>query len=383
MKRVVIWFVIVAGAWLGVKALGLAPRPSGVSDERSPISLLSKSADTRFTRAMGKHEFVFPRDHGPHRDFQSEWWYFTGNLVTDTGRRFGFQLTFFRFALNPISAVAPKRRSAWAANEVYEAHFALTDVGNQRFHSVSRSSRAALDMAGAQSEPFRVWVDDWSAAAETNAEVWPMRLTASSKEANISLVLEPLKGVVLQGEAGLSQKSAQSGNASYYYSYPRISAQGLVTVGSEQLHVEGLVWFDREWSTSALSEHQQGWDWLSVQFEDGSDFMFYRLRLLDGSTDRWSAGVWIDPQGGVETLGADAVEMIPTQWWASDQSGIRYPTSWKVSVKPKDMTFIIDPWVPGQEWRQRFRYWEGAVLASGRLGAKVLQGSGYLELVGY
>lgn len=383
MKRVFFLLVIVAGAWLAVNNLWLASRPGAVGDERSPVSLLSESADPRFSRAIGKHEFVFPRDHGPHRDFQSEWWYFTGNLITDTGQRFGFQLTFFRFALNPISATALPRQSAWAVNDVYEAHFALTDVGNQRFHSVSRSNRAALDMAGAQSEPFRVWVDDWSAAAEANAEVWPMRLTASTQEVNIALVLAPLKGMVLQGEAGLSQKSAQLGNASYYYSYPRLSATGRVSVGSEQMHVEGMAWFDREWSTSALSKNQQGWDWLSVQFDDGSDFMFYRLRQLDGSADRWSAGVWIDPQGGVEVLSAASVEMVPTQWWTSDQSGVRYPTTWKVSIKQKDMTLIVSPYIPGQEWRHRFRYWEGAILASGRLGTKEVQGSGYLELVGY
>lgn len=384
MKRLATIFVVVLGVWYFVQAPWLVPQPGAEVGVGSSTALLSNSADSRFSRAIGRHEFVFPLDHGPHRDFQSEWWYFTGNLVSDTGKRFGFQLTFFRFALNPIDSIASPRASAWAVNDIYEAHFALTDISKQRFHAVSRSSRAALDMAGARSAPFRVWIDDWSVEAGASTDVWPMRLHASTQDAGIALTLTPLKQLVLQGDAGLSQKSAQFGNASYYYSYPRVAASGSVTVGSERMQVEGLAWFDREWSTSSLGKEQQGWDWLSVQFEDGSDFMFYRLRLRDGGVDDRSAGVWIDSQGIVESLDASSVEMIPTQWWISDRSGIRYPTSWKVHLPKKKIDLIVSPFLAGQEWRQPFHYWEGAVSVSGaQSNLNELKGSGYLELVGY
>lgn len=386
MKRLAILIVMVIGVGYFVLAQWSAPRPGAQVGEGSPTALLSGAVDPRFSRAIGQHKFVFPLDHGPHRNFQSEWWYFTGNLVSGTGQRFGFQLTFFRFALDPIDPTAPPRESAWAVNDIYEAHFALTDISKQRFYASSRSSRAALDIAGAQPAPFRVWIDDWSVEADADAstDIWPMRLQASSVDVGIELLLMPLKQMVLQGDAGLSQKSAQPGNASYYYSYPRVAAHGSVRVGSEKMQVEGLTWFDREWSTSSLAKDQLGWDWLSVQFEDGSDFMFYRLRLRDGTVDSRSAGVWIDPQGIAEPLNASTVDMIPTDWWTSDTSGVKYPLSWKVLVKQKNINFVVAPLLAGQEWRQRFRYWEGAVSASGsRPGLNVLKGSGYLELVGY
>ncbi|MGR9101150.1 MAG: lipocalin-like domain-containing protein, partial [Gammaproteobacteria bacterium] len=245
----------------------------GVSLDRS----LSGDA-AGFEKALLPRRFGFPEDHGPHPGFRTEWWYFTGNLKEASGRRFGYELTFFRFALTPSVAATS---SAWRTNQLYMAHFAVTDAENGRFYADERFGRGANGLAGAGTGPFRVWLYDWSAASEKGA-FFPLRLKASSREFSIDLRLVAGKPFVLQGENGLSRKSPTPGYASYYYSNTRMQTRGVVAVGGKRLEVAGESWMDREWSTSALAKEQIGWDWFALRLSDDTEIMYYRFRRRDG-----------------------------------------------------------------------------------------------------
>ncbi|MFO8100846.1 MAG: lipocalin-like domain-containing protein [Dehalococcoidia bacterium] len=258
-----------------------------------------------FERVDTVRQFHFPADHGPHPDFRNEWWYFTGNLNDEEGNRYGFQLTFFRIAVSPDQM---ERESDWATRQVYMAHFAITDAGEKEFHGFERFSRGAVGLAGAELDPLRVWIEDWEMTSRTGNE-FPWYLSAASDETALSLTVEPLKDVVLQGEQGLSRKSQQAGNASYYYSITRLAAGGTITVGGVEHSVSGTAWLDREWGTSSLGENQTGWDWFALQLNDGSEVMYYQIRQKDGSADPNSQGVIVDAEGKVTRLRAADVEL--------------------------------------------------------------------------
>ena len=303
----------------------------------------------------------------------------TGNLRAANGRHVGFQLTFFRHALAPGTVA---RASAWGTTQTYLAHFAVTDTDSGRFLAFARSSRGALGLAGAEAEPLRVWLDDWSAEGEGPGGL-PMRLRAAEDGTAIDLSLESARPVVLQGERGLSRKGPEPGNASYYYSLTRMPARGTVRLAGLTLAVEGLAWMDREWSTSALGKGLAGWDWFALQLDDGRDLMFYQLRGRDGSIDRWSAGTLVDPRGGARPLARDDVRIEVLATWRSPRSGVTYPARWRLTDAPRDLVIELTPRIAGQELIVRPRYWEGAVLVQGREGGRPVAGHGYVELVGY
>lgn len=344
-----------------------------------PVSqALSGVPESGFARALAPRSFRFPADHGPHPEYQTEWWYFTGNLETSEGRRFGYQLTFFRMALAPG---APPRSSAWATNQAYMAHFALTDVAGKRFTFAERFSRAALGLAGAGGTPLAVWLEDWS-ARESAERPWSMKLHAVNGADSIDLDLASLKPVVLNGERGLSRKGSEPGNASYYYSIPRLESRGTLRVAGTTYRVTGLSWLDREWSSSALSGDQAGWDWFALQLDDGRDLMYYQLRKKDGSADRFSAGTLVAADGSVQHLSPEEVRLSPVDGWTSPVSGTRYPARWRLSVPSRRIELEVVPRLAGQELTTSFRYWEGAVAVKGA-GEAGGAGTGYLEMTGY
>lgn len=335
-----------------------------------------------FARALAPRTFAFPADHGPHPDFRTEWWYYTGNLRTPAGRPFGFELTFFRVGLAPPAPAAERRASAWASRELYVAHFALTDVAGRRFHVASRTSREALGLAGARARPFRVWLEDWSVEGEEPAG-FPVRLRAADGEMGIDLRLVADKPVLLQGDRGLSRKGPEPGNASYYYSVTRMGARGIVRVGGETLAVAGSAWMDREWSTSALGPGLAGWDWFAFQLDDGRDLMLYRLRRRDGSADALSAGTLVAADGTPRALAAADATIEVLEHWQSPRSGVRYPARWRVTVPAADLRLEVAPRLADQELIVGTRYWEGAVTIRGTAGGRAIGGEGYVELVGY
>jgi predicted secreted hydrolase len=330
-----------------------------------------------FARADRPRAFRFPEDHGPHAEYRSEWWYFTGNLRTRSGRPFGFQLTLFRFALAPAPAERP---SAWATGQVYMGHLALTDPEAERFHAFERFSRQALGLAGARSDPPRAWLEDWVVDQRADAG---FRVSAFSGDVGVDLALSPVKPVVLQGEAGLSQKSAEPGNASYYYSLTRMEARGTVRAAGPALAVDGLAWMDREWGTSALAPGQVGWDWFALQLDDGYDLMYYQLRRDDGTPDPFSKGTLVDPAGTARVLRVGELALEVLGDWRSPRDGVRYPARWRLRVLLADLQLEVRPLLPDQELHLAVRYWEGAVQVSGTRAGRPVGGRGYVELTGY
>ena len=388
MSRRVRPAIVLAAIALAVGAIGMVVLRSGGDGaaERGVEATLAASealapADVAgFARATAPRPFSFPADHGPHPEFRTEWWYYTGNLETAAGRHFGFQLTFFRIALAPPAAHLAT--STWSSRQLYLAHFALTDTARRRFRASSRLDREALGLAGARAAPFRVWLGDWSAESET-ADTLTVRLRAAEGDVAIDLVLAALKPVALQGDRGLSQKGPEPGNASYYYSLSRMSARGTVRVEGELLAVAGLAWMDREWSTSGLGPDLVGWDWLALQLDDGREIMVYRLRRRDGSIDAHSAGALIAPDGATRTLAAGDVALDTLDHWTSPRSRIRYPSRWRLAVPGAALTLEIEPRLADQELIVGTRYWEGAVRVEGALAGRPIAGRGYVELVGY
>ncbi|NNF97325.1 MAG: carotenoid 1,2-hydratase, partial [Halobacteria archaeon] len=268
---------------------------------------LGGQAEQGFSRATEPRVFQFPQDHAAHPGFRTEWWYVTGNLTDESNNRYGYQVTLFRIALSPKPSVS---NSNWATNQVWMAHVALTDVSaNSHWHE-QRLARGAVGLAGQTDQPFRVWLEDWQIIGREQG-AFPWKIDLQTKQFGLKLQLSPHKPVVLQGDNGLSQKSSQAGNASYYYSFTRLQTQGEIIKNSQHIKVNGWSWLDREWSTSALGADQAGWDWFSLQLFDQHDLMFYRLRKKNGEMDIHSAGKWVMPGGESQPLVANDVVMQP------------------------------------------------------------------------
>jgi len=376
MSRVALGVAAVVAAIVAVALFTLWP--SAGPRIEATVAVREALAEDRagFARALVPRALSFPSDHGPHPDFRTEWWYYTGNLRTAAGRRFGFQLTFFRIALAPGAVV---RASAWATRQLYFAHFAVSDTAGGRFHAVSRSSREALGLAGASASPFRVWIEDWSAEGDGSSA----RLRASDGDVALDLELSAAKPVVAQGDRGLSRKGPEPGNASFYYSFTRMPARGVVRLGRETFEVSGEAWMDREWSSSALGSGVEGWDWFALQLDDGRELMFYLLRRRDGAIDPFSAGTLVAADGTTRALAPGDVRVETLAHWTSPRSGVRYPARWRLSVPSAALRLEIEPRLADQELIVGTRYWEGAVAVTGAAAGRPIAGQGYVELVGY
>jgi predicted secreted hydrolase len=340
--------------------------------------LLRDDGSAGFPKAIEPRSFDFPGDHGAHEAYRNEWWYFTGNLDGDNGGRFGYELTLFRFSL--AATDARDTGSAWQTNQVYIGHFAITDADSGDFHVAQRYSRGAAGLSGTRSTPFAVWLEDWR--IDGTGDDFPWRIRASDGDMAIDLEVAPRKPVILNGERGLSRKSAEPGNASYYYSVPRLDTAGTLTVGGTSIGVTGLSWLDREWGSSALSPDQEGWDWFALQLSDGTDLMFYTLRQQGGMIDPHSSGTWISADGRAEALQVDDVRIDVLGTWESATGG-RYPSAWRIVIPDKALDVEVTPVLADQELVTNVRYWEGAVDVTGTMGARSLTGRGYVELTGY
>ena len=371
-----------ASRYISTLAL-LLPVAAPADDTAAPQSrlseLLGSEDNAGFEKALEPRAFVFPGDHGPHPGFRNEWWYVTGNLDGDGGRRFGFELTIFRFALTPTLEQA---ESNWRSNQVYIAHFAVTDADRERFYAAERYSRGALGLAGASADPFRLWIDDWEMAAVESGQPERWRLRASDPEFALDVALDAAKPPVLNGVDGLSRKSVEPGNASYYYSITRWRTDGTLRIGDDEFRVSGLSWLDREWSSSALAADQLGWDWFALQLSDGSELMFYNLRKLDGSQDEHSAGTWIDADGTSRHIDREEIDIVVTDTWDSPEGG-RYPSAWTLTFPGEGLSLDVRPVMADQELFTTVRYWEGAVDVQGERQGSPIEGRGYVELTGY
>jgi len=397
------------GLTASLSLVSCAPEPIRTQAEAPPIALTealgSFASAEGFAVATEPREFSFPADHGPHPDFRTEWWYFTGNLETAEGDHYGYQFTLFRTALaapdaevldpgaDP-AATAPSEGalSDWSTRQLYMAHIGLTDVEGREFFSDERYARGAAGLAGVETGPFAAWLDGWSFRSADPEDLFPGRLRVAAKaDANgrpsviLDLTLHPGKPIVLQGDRGLSRKSSTAESASYYYSYTRLPTEGTLLVprheGTAQT-VHGSSWMDREWSTSLLGEQHSGWDWFSLQLDSGQELMFFRLRTTDGGVDPFSSGSWVEAGGSYRTLAPGEVEITPKKQWQSPRGGL-YPVSWQLTSESLGIELEISARLEDQEHRQSVAYWEGTVSLRGEVNGEPTAGSGFVEMTGY
>mgnify|MGYP001547714381 FL=1 len=329
--------------------------------------------DPGFARALEAREFQFPQDHGAHPDFATEWWYLTGNLSAENGRRFGYQLTLFRVGLRPGEVTGD---SNWRSNQVYMGHLAISDIAGGRHYSAERFARAAAGLAGARVAPFEVWLGPWSLHADNT--LFPLSVEAQHEDIGLFLQLQSGdKPMVLQGERGLSRKSVTPGNASYYYSFTRLPTHGELRIGDSLYSVQGDSWLDREWSSSSLDKDQVGWDWFALQLEDGRELMFYQLRTKQGGVHAYSRGSLVQQDGSVHSLLPGQVTLKPIRYWLADE-GTRYPVDWRLQAAEFQLDLEVQALLDDQLMDHSVHYWEGAVDVSGSH-----RGQCYLELSGY
>jgi predicted secreted hydrolase len=326
--------------------------------------------------------YSFPRDHGVHDDFKTEWWYFTGELKTADGYEFGYELTWFRQGLMP--ALPPGSQSRFLVRDFKFAHFAVTDVQRSNFSFAQKISRGAYGDAGfGDGNPGPLaWIDNWRLTVQPDGS-W--RIAAEHDGRKLDLRLTPAKPPVIEGENGVSRKADGPGHASCYYSFTRMQATGTLTSpGANDQSVTGETWFDHEWATNQLAPGQAGWDWFSLQLNDGAELMLYRMRLTSGAADRASSGTYIRRDGSVTYLKSDDFALTPVEWWRSAATGGNYPIRWHIEIARLALKLDVSTPVKNQELAlPALAYWEGLIHATGAVGASPLAGHGYLELTGY
>lgn len=368
------WLASLAAALASVAACGGPEAAPGAPKLRfAPVS------PPAFARVLAPPDIELPRDHGPHYDYQTEWWYYTGHLEATDGRRFGYQLTFFRRGLTPGP---PPEGPGLRTNQFLFAHLALTDVAGGTHRFFERSSRGAAGLAGAQAAPFRVWLDAWEVTAE-DAAGRSIRLRAVDAGIGLDLKLVATKPLVRHGDRGLSPKSATPGNASVYIGYTRLATEGTLSLDDRDHAVRGESWFDHEWSTSALGAGAVGWDWFSLQLDDGRELMLFEIRRGDGSREPVSSGTLVAADGAAQHLARDDFEVAVLERWRSPHTAAEYPAGWRVRVPGHALDLGLRPLVPDQELHTSFTYWEGAVTVDGAADGQPVAGRGYVELTGY
>lgn len=378
MPRTKLVVIAVLGILISLAVFGLLQNPAEVELPPTTLALAAPHEALQFARALQPRAFSFPADHGAHLDYQTEWWYYTGNLDAENGNHYGYQLTFFRRGLTPDDE---PRASDLATTQIYFAHFAITDVDAQEHAVAERFSRGALGLAGASGSPYSVWLEGWRVdSLDPDGEI--VHLHAEQDDMYLDLRLRAEKPITRHGDRGLSQKGEAAGNASYYLSYTRMQTEGTIGLGERRASVNGTSWFDHEWSTSALPVQGVGWDWFSVQLDDGRDLMFFQIRNADGSIDPSAAGTLIEADGSVQLLAAADVTLRRLDTWRSPETGGLYPTRWRLLLPSAGLDLTLEPWVEDQEMRVSFPYWEGAVRIMDSATQRTI-GQGYVELTGY
>lgn len=375
------WKFIFAAALLAtviVAGLLLLDQPKRDKISANAVLPVLQDDSSGYARAIEPYEWQFPADHGAHPAFQTEWWYYTGNLATDSGQRFGYQFTIFRRAIAPTASTSA---SEWRTNQIYMAHFTITDVDNEQFYQFQRFSRGGAGLAGATAEPqYRVWLDNWSVFA-LDGEAANTRIQAAEEAVGVDFGLVQAKPPALQSDQGLSPKSAEPGNASYYYSLSRLLTTGTLTIDGNSYNVSGTSWMDHEFSTSALGPNAQGWDWFGLHLDDGRDLMLGQIRLVEGSIDPVFGGLLIYPDGSAKRLLSQNFRIDVTGTWTSPHTGTTYPAGWDIIVdtgESQPLHLTLMPLIADQELTEGIVYWEGAVRITGDAA-----GYGYAELTGY
>lgn len=326
------------------------------------------------------YHFAFPKDFGAHERARNEWWYYTGNVRDARGHRFGFEETIFRFGIQPPLP----RGSAWDIDDLYFAHVALTDADGKRFFYADRTGRAALNAAGATAGDERAWVGDWHVERrKSGVHV----LSAAIQSSAFHLQLTPAIGPTINGRNGVSRKGGCSTCMSHYYSFVRMRVTGSLHVGGLQYDVMGSAWNDHEWGSDEREKDLAGWDWFSIQLDDGTEVMLYRLRRTDGSTVPQSSGTLVAPNGASRYVPASDFSVAATGTWTSPHDGATYPSGWGIVLPRARMQLSVSPLLDDQELltgsSTQVAYWEGACAIRGTHAGKPVHGYGYTELTGY
>jgi predicted secreted hydrolase len=356
-----------------------APSPTAQREAQDAPSEHRPPTTASWREAEAEYRYVFPQDHGSHEDYGIEWWYYTGNVETKAGRRFGYQLTFFRVGV----VRTPTNPSRWAVRNLYMAHFAISDIESKTFHAFERINRAGINWAGADTATYRVWNEDWESRLDGDDHL----LKARDGDCELELRLAPAKPATIHGENGISQKGPSSGNASHYYSLTRLLTSGRLVVDGESFDVTGTSWMDHEFGTSFLEEAQTGWDWFSIQLNDGRELMLFEIRRRDGSIDPRSSGTLIEKDGRALHLPFADFKLASRDAWRSEASGATYPTTWTIELPRYGLRLNVNAAFADQELRAMestgVTYWEGSVQVSGTSSDQVVKGRGYLEMTGY
>ncbi|WOX49851.1 lipocalin-like domain-containing protein [Aeromonas sp. XH] len=354
-------------SWKWPLGLGVLWVLYGAAAWASDLGAILGGGSDHFKKALPGQLIHLPADHGAHPDYRSEWWYLTGNLKDEQGRDYGMQWTLFRQGIEQqITSDNP-----WLSPQLWLAQFAITDLARGTHRQDERTSRQGPGLAGASGG--ECWIKEWRLTSEGKS-LFPATLKVQSKAGDLDLKVSAAKPVVLQGEAGYSEKSP--GNASFYYSYPRLNLSGTLTLEGETRTVTGQGWFDHEWSSSVLAEWQSGWDWFSLQFDDGRELMLFRLRTKAGHTEPENRyGILIERDGSSRVLNPEQIRLTPGKTWRGPK-GQPYPIEWQLAAA--DLNLTIRARQPNQAMTGRFDYWEGAVSVSGDA-----KGVGYLEMTGY
>lgn len=349
------------------------------SKDAISVSSIMNAEASGFKKADSIREFAFPEDHFAHYDYRTEWWYFTGNLSTPEGRRFGYQFTIFR---NGLLRGTDSDSVVFSQKSLYSIHIGISDIQNQKFYSFERYARGLDGLAGSDETGKRIYIEGNEIRFDfSNGALLPtIQVGSSSSEFQISFRLYPQKNIVLHGEKGLSKKSNKPGNASFYYSYTRLKTTGELILKGEKFKLTGSSWMDREWSTSALETDQKGWDWFSMQMDDGTEMMYFRLRDSTGATN-FQKGTFIQKDGSYRSFTGD--EFNITTIVNSGIDGVVYPLEWEIELKPLNLIFGVSVAMKNQVHPFKLRYYEGAVNVIKKIGGEITKGTGYVELTGY
>jgi predicted secreted hydrolase len=360
---------------------------AGISLAPAPVAAGAAGEASGFLQVTGPCRLEFPRDHAPHPGFRTEWWYWTGNLRSETGRHFGYQLTFFRYQLTPFGGAArwPSPSSAWRSRQIYTAHAAVSDISAKRHLQAQRSGRQALGIAGwVQWGPdVTLYHRGWSAVIFPGVH----RLAAQGEDFAFALEMKPSKPPVKHGIDGYSRKGSTPERASCYYSQSRLETTGTITVAGKTIPVKGDSWMDHEFGTAPLEPGTVGWDWFSIQLADKTEIMVFLLRGADGAVHPASSGSYVDASGAVRHLDRSYFEVSVRDTWKSAKSRVVYPSRWRVKVSLLGIDIEVSSNLADQEMRTSETtgvvYWEGSVSAKGTKGGSPIEGQGYVELTGY
>ena len=379
------WFFLGAtGLILGLYLITSLQAPSPSVSSRIDLQKALYDETGTFAEVIPGRDFAFPRDHGPHPDYKTEWWYFTGNLEAENGERFGYQLTLFRIGLTEKDR--QENESRWATDFLMMGHLGLSRASKRDFFTFERFARGSLGLAGVHEDGEKIWLEDWSIhRSETSLPGWKLQAnvkTSEGKDLSLKLNLTESKAPVLQGDGGYSRKGPNPEHASYYVSQTRLATQGTIGLADREYRVIGDSWFDHEWSSESMSPGLVGWDWFSLQLSDNSELMLYLLRYEDGRLEPASSGAVIDPSGKKHNLSLEQFTVTALDTYTSG-SGIEYPSEWEVSIPDESLSIKVKPVIPNQEMLGAVPYWEGAVDVQGTRASEAIKGKGFVELTGY